>query len=141
MDFRFFYGSGYLAFTDGVSTRHLLMVADCGNATVHVIDVVNGTHVGYVAAPGTITCFRGLATRKSLAAVSCLDSHARIVVRVFEASGESTWTALRTIAVAGSRLRFTADGLRLVVAEHILHKTWILAPPHFSAGGELLWGY
>ena len=69
MDFQFCVGSGYMAFTDGggVSTanRRLLLVTDTtGKDAVHVIDVVRGTHVGYVAAPGTVMYPRGVATRK-----------------------------------------------------------------------------
>ncbi len=80
--------------------------------------MVRGTHVGYVAAPGTILHSRGVATRKSLAAVTCWDSgHA---VRVFEGRDECTWTAVRVITGGfcwPCGLRFTADGFRLVVAD------------------------
>ncbi len=131
IEFQFCYSSGYMAFTDGcggVSTantanRRLLLVTDYGKSNgsgaVHVIDVVRGTHVGYVAAPGTIMYPSGVATRKSLAAVSCWDSdHAFQAVRVFEGSGAS-WTAVRVIVGGNSwpsGLRFTADCSRLVVA-------------------------
>ena len=112
------YFSGYMAFTDD----RLLLVAD--HKAVHVIDVVRGTHVGYVAAPGTIHRPRGVAARKSLAAVSAwkeydrCDSHS---VRIFERGrGECAWTAVRVIAGdfrGPLGLRFTADGLRLAVAD------------------------
>jgi len=124
MEFEFYNGSGYMAFTDGcggVSTanRRLLLVTDGGHDAVHVIDVVHGTHVGYVAAPGTIMSPCGVAARKSLAAVSCCETVSERVVRVFEGgSGSGTWTAVRTIAVGAAGLRFTADGLGLVVAEN-----------------------
>jgi len=111
LEFQFEYTSGYMAFT---ANRRLLLVTDGGcPGAVYVIDVVRGTHVGYVAAPGTILFPCGVATRRSLAAVSSYTS-----VRVFEGSGEEcTWTAKREIAVHANGLRFTPDGLRLVVAE------------------------
>ncbi len=74
MEFQFYYGSGYMAFTDGCGeafSRRLLLATDTavyGRGAVHVIDVVRGTHEGYLAAPGTIACSRGVATRKSRAA-------------------------------------------------------------------------
>jgi len=129
MEFAFYYPhSGYMAFTDGsvcTANRRLLLVTDVNESrfgAVHVVDVVCGTHVGYVAAPGTINLPRTVATRKSLAAVSCWDSgHAGNVVRVFEVSGSGcsshTWTAVRTIAVATIGFRFTADGWSLVVVD------------------------
>jgi len=143
MDFQFHNStSGYMAFTDGVGTanRRLLLVTDFTNSdrdAVYVIDVVRGTHVGYVAAPGTIACPRGVATRKSLAAVTCCEH----VVRVYEGSDECTWAAVRVIAggfVWPEGLRFTANGLGLAVADfgnkrlgkHFLRKRWILAPSY-----------
>jgi hypothetical protein len=113
--------SGLMAFTDGcgVSLTSLLLVTDAGNEAVHVIDVVHGVHMGYVAAPGTILHPRGVATRKSLAAVTCWETGCGHVVRVFEGSG-ATWTAVRGIAGGffwPCGLRFTADGLRLLVAD------------------------
>ena len=103
MEFQFSFFSGYLAFTDGCdeATTALLLVTDGGGRSccgaVHVIDVVHGTHMGYVAAPGTIRWPRGVTTRKSLAASSCWNSVRSVrSVRVFEGSG-GTWTAVRMI--------------------------------------------
>jgi hypothetical protein len=125
MEFGFYNNSGYMAFTDGCGEaifNRLLLVTDTGRGVsdaVHVVDVVRGTHLGYVAAPGTIMSPRGSATRKSLAAVSCWESEpGNDVVRVFECNC-GTWTAVRTIAVAATGLRFTADGLGLVVPRSI----------------------
>ena len=77
MEFQFWHGSGNMAFMvgcgDAISSRLLLVTDSCetfDRDAVHVIDVVSGTHMGYVAAPGTITLPRGVATQKSLAAVS-----------------------------------------------------------------------
>ena len=125
MEFQFldFY-SGCMAFTDRDGITGLVLVTDFGNSAVHVIDVVHGTHVGYVAAPGTIMSPSGVATRNSLAAVSFCETAEAI--RVFENSdgiGESTWTPVRVIAHHGLDcpygLRFTADGLRLVRAKTV----------------------
>jgi hypothetical protein len=116
-----------MAFTDG----RRLLVTDAGNGAVHVIDVVHGTHVGYVAPPGSIAGPRGVATKASLAAISTgqwveHDDHSVRVysVRVYERSsggGESAWTAVRVIRSDQLHtpygLRFTADGLRLAVAD------------------------
>jgi len=110
MEFVFSYGSGNMAFTDGCGETTLLVTDNGHHGAVHVVDVVNGTHAGYVAAPGTITWPRAVTTRKSLAAVSCWE-----VVRLFEGSG-GTWTPVRTIVLAASGLCFTADGSRLAVA-------------------------
>ena len=124
MEFGFCNGSGHMAFTDGccgeATTTPLVLVTETGKSgrgtsAVHVIDVVRGTHVGYVAAPGTIILPFGVAARKSLAAISCWkDVH---TVRVFEGSS-GTWTAVRKIAADALGLRFTADGLGLVVADY-----------------------
>ena len=68
MQFKFSVGeSGYLVFTGPVTpvTSRLLLVTDAGHDAVHVIDVGSRTHVGYVAAPGTIAGPRGVAARGS----------------------------------------------------------------------------
>jgi len=119
MEFQFSHVSGYMTFTDETA---LLLVTDAvvsGLGSVHVVDVVHGMHVGYVAAPGTICFPRGLAARNSLAAVSCWEGTAP-VVRVFQGSG-AAWTAVRVIVGGLSwpcGLRFTADGLRVAVADY-----------------------
>jgi len=135
MEFQFYYPcSGFMAFADGCdeATTTLLLVASGGKdgrGTVHVIDVAHGTHVGYVAAPGTIMNPRAVATRKSLAAVSCAKAgtHEPLVL-VFRSSGSScgvhTWTAVHAIAMRAiatywiAGLGFTADGLRLMTVDH-----------------------
>jgi len=121
MEFQFD-SSGNMAFTDcGVSTRNLLVVdlGKSGWSAVHVVDVVHGVHVGYVAAPGCIKWPGAVATRNSQAAVCCTEKNVP-AVRLFENSGGShTWTAVRVIACGFNwpcGLRFAADGVRLVVA-------------------------
>ncbi len=64
-------GSGYLAFTPLTTTttsgssrssaRPLLLVTDHGHDAVHVVDVVGGSHAGYLASPGSIAGPRGVA--------------------------------------------------------------------------------
>ena len=122
--------SGNLAFTGPASARRLL-VTDSGNNAVHVMDVVGRSHVGYLAAPGTISGPRGVAAWGSLAAVSVFthsltDGHN---VVLFEGGGVE-WTRVRVVGggefgTPGSfysrlarpaGLRFTRDGTRLVVA-------------------------
>jgi hypothetical protein len=122
--------SGWMVFT-GPATCRLLLLTDAGHDAVHVIDVVARVHVGYVAAPGTITRPRGVAARDTLVAVSTwkkLDSHQH-EVRLFEGSGTS-WTVVRVVGggfgAPGSAhgklknpygLRFTSDGTGLAVAD------------------------
>jgi hypothetical protein len=137
MQFKFSDGdlSGWMAFT-GPATSRLLLVTDAGHDAVHVIDVVGGVHVGYVAAPGAIAGPRGVAARGSLAAVSSwkISWHGENVVRLFEGSGAS-WTAVRVLAGGfwgrGSAdgqlygpfgLRFSGDGTELVVADADNHR-------------------
>lgn len=70
MQFRFVDGmcsSGHLAFTSSSSTtycRPMLVVTDAGHGAVHVVDVVNKTHVGYVAPPGSIVGPRSVAASR-----------------------------------------------------------------------------
>jgi DNA-binding beta-propeller fold protein YncE len=133
------FGSGFLAFT-GVGDPSspgsrtggpspLLLVTDAGHDAVHVIDVVGQAHAGYVAAPGSISGPRGVATRGSLAAVSawkCWNKGAH-VVHVFEGAG-AVWEPLRIVGAGFGPgdgqlsqpygLRFTADGEGIAVADH-----------------------
>jgi hypothetical protein len=146
MQFRFQGASGSMTFS-GPTTSRLLLVTDAGHDAVHVIDVAGRVHVGYVAAPGTITGPRGVAARGSLVAVSAFsedseeepamrkitrwsyDSPPGHEVRLFEGSG-AMWTATRVVGggfgAPGSAdgqlhrpygLRFTADGTGLAVAD------------------------
>jgi hypothetical protein len=90
--------SGYLAFTGSTAAARYLLVTDAGHDAVHVIDVVHGTHVGYVAAPGTIPGPRGVAARQALVAVSAWKelSSGEHIIQLFEGSG-ATWTLVRVL--------------------------------------------
>jgi hypothetical protein len=115
--------SGWMAFTsDGPS---LLLVTDHGHGAVHIIDVVSRTHVGYVGGLGSIAGPRGVATRGSMAAVSCWVNMwgGDYPVRLFEGGGAS-WVHVRTIVGAAPGtlhvvygLRFTADGTGVVMMD------------------------
>jgi hypothetical protein len=135
-------GSGYLAFTppaaasasDGSSAHPLLLVTDAGHDAVHVVDVVGGSHAGYVAAPGSIAGPRGVAASGTspLVAVSAWKGHdgGDHVVVVYRGSG-AVWEAVRVIGGGfggpGDRdgqlaepygLRFSGDGTAVCVADH-----------------------
>jgi hypothetical protein len=126
--------SGFVAFM-GPATSRLLLLTDAGHEAVHVIDVAGRVHVGYVAAPGTITGPRGVAARGSLVAVSvwegCGCYFGDHVVQLFAGSG-ARWTAVRVVAGGFGYpgradgelhepygLRFTGDGTGLVVADSV----------------------
>jgi DNA-binding beta-propeller fold protein YncE len=132
--------SGFLAFTSPAATtsassraRPLLLVTDSGHDAVHVLDVMERTHAGYVASPGSIAGPRGVAASGTspLVAVSAWkkwDSGDHVVV-VYRGGG-AVWEAVRVISVGfggpGSRdgqlnlprgLRFSGDGSGICVAD------------------------
>jgi hypothetical protein len=119
MDFKFMEDngciSGWMAFTGSTAASRLLLVTDAGNNAVHVIDVLHGAHVGYLAAPGSICKPLGVAAWGTKVAVSAFVrgfSH----VQLYEGSGAS-WTIGRMIgSMYPSGLRFTADGKELAFA-------------------------
>ncbi len=98
--------SGRLAFTedsegsaagaegtpDPVPGVPVLVATDASQDAVHVVDVVGRRHVGYVAAPGSISRPRVVAGSRCLVAVSSLDA-----VHLFRGSGAS-WAPARVIA-------------------------------------------
>jgi hypothetical protein len=112
MQFKFYDGnglSGYLAFTppttnttgsSSSSARPLLLVTDAGHDAVHLVDVVGGSHAGYLASPGSIAGPRGVAASGAspLVAVSAWKEPYRgdHVVVVYRGSG-SVWEAVRVI--------------------------------------------
>ncbi len=118
--------SGYLAFTppgapssttrsDGSSARPLLLVTDAGHDTVHVVDVVDRTHAGYLAAPGSIAGPRGVAAtgapESALVAVSAWKAlyGGNHVVVVYRGSG-AVWEAVRVIGGGAKLLQFGGPG-------------------------------
>lgn len=108
--------SGWMAFTDPDA---LIIITDAGHDAVHVIDVVGQTHVGYVAAPGSLAGPRGIATRGRRTAISAWNGRNLLgnhKVHLFEGSG-AEWVALRVLAYLYRPfgLRFTRDGAGLAV--------------------------
>ena len=142
MQFDFMSGggySGYLAFTlppPDADAPHLLLVTDHGHDAVHMIDVVNRAHAGYLAAPGSIAGPRGVAVSKvaPLVAVSAWKKwdDCDHVVHIYRAGsgGGSHWTHVQVIGdgfgVPGASdgqldkpfgLRFSVDGTAICVAD------------------------
>jgi hypothetical protein len=114
-----------LAFTTGPSTgsaqRPLLLVSDQARRTVHVMDVVDGQHVGYVGDPGGMKDVGCVACWGDMAAV-CTDDQ----VALFKGCG-SAWVLVSTVRVSccaidyirirRPRIRFTAGGAALAVLQ------------------------
>lgn len=113
--------SGWMVFHGDRLSRRLIFT-DAGQHAVHVMDVSTNTHCGYVAAPGTLRCPRGVAAHGSLVAVSCWTSYSvgDGSVHLFEGS-DVAWAPLRVLARGLLKwpfgLRFEANGSALVVAE------------------------
>ncbi len=115
LQFHFYDGqaSGSLAFTTpttsstsgGPASGHpLLLVTDAGHDAVHLVDVVERTHVGYLAVPGSILGPRGVAASKGapLVAVSARQGRrggegpSPHVVVLYQGSG-TVWEVIRVI--------------------------------------------
>jgi hypothetical protein len=126
LDFKFITpdepGSGWMAFTGSTGSTgstaaaRLLVVTDAGNRAVHVVDVIHGDHVGYVAAPGSIARPSGVAAWSTKVAVCCNGN----TLRLYEGSGE-TWSVMREIEMyshvsIAHGLRFTGEGACLALA-------------------------
>jgi hypothetical protein len=100
------YHTGYLAFTR--DAEPLLLVSDAGaepdTGAVHLVDVVDGTHVGYVAPPGTIKGPRGVAACSRYVAVSAWRSETdeQHVVHLYQC-GEDRASWVRTFTLGGPR--------------------------------------
>ncbi len=136
--------SGYLAFmppaatntsgSSGSSSAHpLLLVTDAGHDAVHLVDVVGGSHAGYLASPGSIAGPRSVAVSRTspLVAVSAWKRRGGWghVVVVYRGSG-AVWEVVRVIRGGfggpGARdrqlrwpygLRFSGDGDGICVAD------------------------
>jgi hypothetical protein len=122
-----------LAFTPpSNSTRSgpLLLVSDLHHGAVHVVDVVRGAHVGYLAERWSIAGPRGVAASGAfpLAAVSAWWSGAH-VVHIYQGSGH-VWEHVRVIGASFNGpgaghgqldkpvgLRFSSDGSSICVAD------------------------
>ena len=133
MQFKFLgpdgFPSGYLAFAPLLHLPHLLLVTDGGHDAVHMIDVANKTHEGFLAAPGTITRPRGVAVSTGLAAVSAWKNvvSGDHVVHIYRVDSASCWTHVRVIGNGfggalgqfrrPSGLRFSANGSSICVAD------------------------
>jgi hypothetical protein len=107
---------GQMAFTGATAIARFLVVIDGVHEAVHVVDVVHGKHVGYVAAPGCIRLPMGVAAHGTKVAVSMWQRGGGGAVCMYEGEG-TTWTSTRMVHCCLSYgLRFTADGTGLVVA-------------------------
>jgi hypothetical protein len=109
--------SGYMAFTGATAATRMLLVTDSGNHAVHVIDVVHGAHVGYLAAPGSICKPRCVAAWGLKVAVSAFfQGGVNSFVQLYEGTG-ATWTVGRMIRTGcPSAVRFANDGKELAVS-------------------------
>jgi hypothetical protein len=121
--------SGYLAFmpSDG-DMEPIVVVTDAGNGAVHVVNVMDRAHLGYVARPGSISGPKGVAAARDCVAVSAwtqFDTGSHIV-RVY-CRHESEWRRWRDVGVdCGAYdhqlcrpygLRFSGDGAHVSVAD------------------------
>ena len=157
MQFEFCSNSGFVAFTRAgpACLRPLLVVTDgCMDATnsaVHVIDVVGRTHVGYVAAPGSIedpSCVAASPTSPLVAVVG----RRRALRSVFVYQGSAAdWDLVRVIGRGRpSRsddyvlhwpvsMRFKRDGTAIYVVDHKNLSVFGAADGKFK--GKLLIGH
>ncbi len=135
LSFNFQDQSGMLAFVPSDAYVHaaappLLLVTDAGQDAVHFVDVVEGRHAGYLAAPGSIAGPRGVAASRSgdVAGVTAWKHRAsgEHVVHLFTRRG-ATWVLSRVLGSGygpeDGRLqcphgvRISADGTSVVVAD------------------------
>ncbi len=136
--------SGYLAFAY-IDSRHLLLVGDTGNDTIHIFDVVARKFLGFIVGTGAIPGPRGIAARGSLVAVACYQVHFSTIplhergifpecdrrmtsctdgdVRMYESYDATTWSLLRVLNTCVSHVllkplcvQFSADGTILLVS-------------------------
>jgi hypothetical protein len=111
--------SGLMAFTGSTASTRFLVVTYAGHEAVHVVDVVLGKHVGYVACPGSVKEPKGVAARDGKVAV-CVSNYSWSQVHLYEGSGD-TWLAIRKLPFGLHTgmchgLQFTDDETALVVA-------------------------
>jgi len=108
--------------------QDLLLAADFGHDTVHIIDVPGRAHMGYVWGRGGIPSPRGVATRGARVAVTLRHFDA---MWVLERQGTGDWVRTHTFpTLEGPRgLRFAADGAHIVVAEAGRHRVTKVSLP------------
>jgi hypothetical protein len=136
MQFEFRNNSGFVAFTRSgpACLRPLLVVTDgcmdAANLAVHVIDVVDRTHVGYVAAPGSVelpSCVAASPTSPLVAVVG----RQRVLRTVFVYKGNAAdWDLVRVIGRGShtgsddyvlhwpTSMRFKRDGTAICVVDN-----------------------
>jgi len=121
--------SGYLAFSvPSDLSRPLVVLSDAGHDAVHLLDVLDKRHLGYVATPKSISGPRGVATTRGMVAVSSWmsDDSGEHVVHIFVGGG-SCWTRARVLGSGCGAydsqmdrpygLRFSSNGTHIAVAD------------------------
>jgi hypothetical protein len=116
--------SGYLCFTCAPSP--LLLVSDSYNDAVHLVDVHHETLVGYLFPPGTLVRPRGVAASPAMIGISSWeDGSSAHEIHLFDAGTHAHIRAIggRHGSLDGQLfkpfgLRFSRDGLHVVVADH-----------------------
>jgi hypothetical protein len=108
----------FLAFTCQTGTdsqRPLLLVSDGDRGEVHVVDVVDGSHVGFVGGKGGVPRAGGVAGWKGRKAAVMQGDR----VLVFHGGGGS-WDLARVVAADAShpRIRFMPCGTRIAVLRY-----------------------
>jgi hypothetical protein len=106
----------------------LLLVTDAGHDAVHFVDVVEGQHAGYLAAPGSIAGPRGVAASSAAVAVSAWKhrTSGEHVVRLFTRRA-AAWVFSHVLGMGYGPgdgclqcplgVRISADGTSVVVAD------------------------
>ena len=117
--------SGALGFVDAPEHPLMLLVTDCGQRAVHIINIPERAHAGYVASPGTIVEPRGLGVGRggTMVAVSAWKRYeeGNDFIYLFHRRGVSNWDVVRTVeAVDGPPTRpmglnFARDGASVCV--------------------------
>lgn len=102
LQFAFRDPSGRMVFTSVATSPHLLLVTDGGSGAVHMIDVRNRQHVGYVAPPHSVPFPRGIAASGSFVAVSTWKDWDPVTCRhsvwIYKAvAGTTSWVKFQVV--------------------------------------------